>query len=624
MKATLAVLFTVLFSCAASAGVVSLIADTATPLPEEEVTVWVYSEDPLFCLAMGVYVTGDATITAAMGEADCADYGWDNGWNSDAYIDPSGWLALSGVRWAADAVGVVSYFKFRYHSGQVAVYIDQDYCDAFGWDGNSTPHSTFSTDTLLFGEPESLSVETSLAVRPEKPAPQLISCPAGESLLPQSFTPRDILLTAEQSENGELQLNELDSDPTVIYVSSDITTNQIWTADNIYYVTTNVQVQALLVIEPDTTVVFDYYGALIVNNGGTLLSVGRPDQPIIYTAADPYGWGDYEYAIYVQETASPATKIVYSYIECAFIAIRTDNIRLDNPIENNILFYNNCGILEYGTQHTDIINNLIAFGFNWNYYSYAIKVYMESQTGGDAESVVLIQNNTCDDFDYGVTIHGTDIQADAGTVLLKNNIVSGSYEVGLNLVDDYMLAIVANNGYYNNAANKNWVFDEYDPVQATTLPYMAGTLWYEGYHLSQTSPFVNAGAEYIEQTRLIGMTTDTADQPDSGMVDLGYHYPNWNYANAGTGLAASDFNEDGIADTADLLALLSQWLENVTPGATGDLHEDGQINLADFTLFAENWQKTQGYPNISFTVDQNPNNTGGILTLSANVALPRI
>lgn len=247
MKATLIVLFTAFFSCAASGGVVSLIADTTMPLPEQEITVWVYSEDPLFCLAMGVYVTGDATITAAMCEADCADYGWDNGWNSDAYIDPSGWLALSGVRWAADAVGVVSYFKFRYHSGQVAVSIDPEYFDAFGWDGSSTPHSTYSTETLLFGEPESLSfgggenlaAETNLLTLSEKPTPQLMSCPVGSILLPQDFTPREEFLTAEQSESQEQPLNELDSDPTVIYVSSDITANQIWTADNIYYVTTN-------------------------------------------------------------------------------------------------------------------------------------------------------------------------------------------------------------------------------------------------------------------------------------------------------------------------------------------------------------------------------------------------
>ena len=112
------------FLSTVSRGEISLVAETTPPDPNEEITVWVHTDEPLFCMELGIYVTGDAIITDAMGEADCNDFGWDNGWRSDSYIDPNGWLSIGSVRWASDANDIVGYFKFRYHSGQVAVYID--------------------------------------------------------------------------------------------------------------------------------------------------------------------------------------------------------------------------------------------------------------------------------------------------------------------------------------------------------------------------------------------------------------------------------------------------------------------------------------------------------------------
>jgi hypothetical protein len=89
-----------------------------------------------------------------MCEADCNQYGWDNGWNSDPYIDPNGYVYLSGVRWASDANGTVGYFKFRYHSGQISIYLDPEWSNAFSYDGSSCSSVPFSTETLLFGQPD--------------------------------------------------------------------------------------------------------------------------------------------------------------------------------------------------------------------------------------------------------------------------------------------------------------------------------------------------------------------------------------------------------------------------------------------------------------------------------------
>ncbi len=127
-----------------------LTCDNNTPEPNDEVTIYVHSAAPLFAMGLGIYISGDANITTAMSEADCNNFGWDNGWNSDPYIDPNGWVYLSGVKWAADVNGTVSYVKFRYHSGQVSVYIDPEWSLAFtfDWDNQISSLVPFSQEVL--------------------------------------------------------------------------------------------------------------------------------------------------------------------------------------------------------------------------------------------------------------------------------------------------------------------------------------------------------------------------------------------------------------------------------------------------------------------------------------------
>jgi hypothetical protein len=332
-----------------------------------------------------------------------------------------------------------------------------------------------------------------------------------------------------------------------IEINSDITTNQLWTANNIYYVTDWVNVQALLVIEPGTMVIFGYDCGLFVNNGGTLISKGTPDKPIIYTCDFMYfyypedigyywwyiyyGYGPYYFSpIYIEETASPATTVTYSFIEGAVVGIATENIAMDHPIENNYLFGNIYGIGEYGTKHTDIKNNLCFF----NDYS-GIDVDLADVNGiADANSHILIQNNTCDAYQYyGITVHGVEDGNNAGSVMLVNNIVTESYWCGLNLVDGYMRFDVRNTGYFGNYMNKNWEFDEYDPVEATQGPYrhIEGGDYFDIRYLDPNCVFINAGLGYIEETPLIGMTTDINGTPDGNFVDLGFHHPSWSYSN---------------------------------------------------------------------------------------------
>jgi hypothetical protein len=377
---------------------------------------------------------------------------------------------------------------------------------------------------------------------------------------------------------------------SVVEVSSDITTNQIWTAGNTYHITANISVQALLVIEPGTTVMFSSGTSMYVNNGGTLISCGTPDNPIIYTSdsASPY-YGDYYCAIYIGETASASTKITYNYIEYAEVGIWVMNNRLDSPIENNYLYSNSFGILEYGTGHTDIYNNLIYASYN-----YAIEVHMSSYDNlADSGSHILIQNNTCDYYqDVGILVLGVESPDQAGQVNLVNNIVSGAYQYGLVLANGYMYYTVNSTGYYNNAANTYDTYDQTNPVIETTMPYVNGTGTLPICYLSPNSSFVNASDEYIEQTRLISKTTDINGFPDSNKADLGFHYPNWHFSNAGSSTLTADFDNSYTVDFNDLSDFVDYWLYDYNDNYNcwwWDFDDSGNIDINDFAVIADYW-----------------------------------
>ena len=154
-KKYLAVLFSLFIINSASASSIWLTSDSnEVPEPNQEVTVWVHTDTPLLCMQTAIQVSGDANITSAMRDNQVTQYGWDNGWHCNPLIkNVLGWASIYGVRWAGDANGVVGYFKFRYYSGQVLVFVDQDSSVAFGWDEETSecPEVPYSTDVLVFG-----------------------------------------------------------------------------------------------------------------------------------------------------------------------------------------------------------------------------------------------------------------------------------------------------------------------------------------------------------------------------------------------------------------------------------------------------------------------------------------
>ena len=602
-------------STVAYAGSISLVYDgNMTPDPNTEITVEVHSDTPLYIFEAFAIVTGDANIITAMSSADCNQYGFDPGWQIDPYIDPNGWVYFGGISWPNEANNVVGYFTFTYHSGQVVVSIEDGGCTI---DTNCEP-VPFSENTLTFGvEDQNDSMGQSLGeqntdeipVISSELQPTLMYCPADacNGSEPFSKVAYENLKSERTADDSGGQMMETDS---VITISSNITTNQIWTSGNTYHVVADVNVRALLVIEPGTVVYYGSNGVLRVNNGGTLISCGAPDDPIVYTSdsSNP-DFGDYYCPICIEETASPSTKVNYSYVEYAYAGIIVKNNRLDTPIENNYFFYNVYGVVEFGTRHTDILNNLIYY----SYYS-GIEVYLASQTGtADANSHILIENNTCDYYqDDGITVHGVASSSNAGTVMLLKNIVAESYQYGMNLVDGYMMAAVVCTGYYDNADNKNWDFEESNSVVASSMPFVDGAGYFDICNLNQTCPFINAGLDYVEQTHLIGMTTDVNSIPDSNFVDIGFHYFNWDYNNVGEGdYYPSDLNEDRIINFNDFAILANGWQTT--------------YNINDLVNMCEYWL-LQGGPtqNIVPTFDQDPNEITGNVNVTISVSDSKI
>lgn len=408
------------------------------------------------------------------------------------------------------------------------------------------------------------------------------------------------LLTKENMGSGrvlsESYGNGMLLDGDIVTVDSDITSNTIWTADNTYHVVANINVQALLVVEPGTVVEFAYYTGMFINNGGTLISCGTPDNPIVYTSDSEYPWyGDYYCPIYIEETASASTKVTYSCIAFAYAGIIVRNKQLDTNIENNYFAYNDYSIVEWGTEHTAICNNLI-----FDSYDSAIYADLKSVDGqADANSHILIQNNTCDcGWCNGITVCGVPDSNNAGSVVLVNNLVSEYYYgYGLNLIDGYMYASVLNTGYYDNTYNKNWEFEEENPVIEAEWPYRDGTGWMPICYLDQNCGFINAGYEYIEETHLIGMTTDVNGTPDSNKTDIGFHYPNWDFSNVG--FLSADLDGNLTVDFKDFALLANGWQTT--------------YQMTDLAVMADEWLDRFV---LGAMLDQEPNSVSGVISIT--------
>lgn len=475
----------------------------------------------------------------------------------------------------------------------------------------------------------------------------------------------------------------VDAAPIEIPADSVINVNTIWSQD--VHLNGKVYVEnAVLIIMPGVSVWNSYYGGIIVRNNGVIKAKGTPDNWITFISDAQSYHNDYEFAIKIEEGCS-LSEISYCYIVCAAKGIWIQNTRLENSIEDVEIEWCYDGIVENGTALTDIINCQII-----NSYDDGIEISLADVGGvGNSATEISIKNNTINGSfyygygqyygqDYGITIWGVANPDDAGKVVFANNLIVGSYQCAVNQVEGYMEAYRICNGYYNNylVENPDNPYDDISPQILTEDPFVNGYTQ-QPFYLIQNCNLIDAGCDYIDATSLVGKTT-SVDGIDSNVTDIGYHYTNWDFANAGGSILKADFDSSYSVDVNDISGLADMWLydydENyqiwfwdlddnakVDISDVGifaeywltyvnfldfaefakywqqnvdykfrdtkyDLNKDGFVNLLDFSLLAAEWQKScEPIPtNITPEFDKEPNNLSRYVEVSINVSDPNI
>ncbi|MBN1788144.1 MAG: hypothetical protein JW806_07085 [Sedimentisphaerales bacterium] len=381
---------------------------------------------------------------------------------------------------------------------------------------------------------------------------------------------------------------------TMISMPSVITGEFILEPNNVYHATTDVTVQSggTLRHMPGAVIKWAANTGLYILGGGNYIARGAPSAMCVNIAdidEPPFG---YWKGIQVEggDAYVSMSEIIYTYVSYAQTGICLRDITLNRACENNFLEYCNQAILTYGIRQTRIANNVLY----WN--GVGIEVYHESFSGEeDPESVVEIVSNTCYENNYGIDVHGSSSQSLAGVTMIQTNISAASYYY------NYLLEAGSGGGYFNVIISDNgrWLsypgsqntngFPEDNPVEVFSNPFVQGNGYFDIVRLDQSCAFVNAASTYISESPYIGFTTSINDVPDVNILDLGFHYPNWDYSST---VRACDFNEDSIVDISDLAKLADYWLfdyNDARQTRLNDYDNSGTIDLGDLLEIAEHW-----------------------------------
>jgi len=612
----------VMLSGLARASSISLAGEGFNPDPNEEVTVYVETDTPLLCLgALGV-VSGDATITGAMNEDDSGDYGWDPGWTGYPYIDDvNGYVTVSGVCWAADANGVVGYFRFVYHSGQVIVSLSGEATDAAG---QIVP---FSAMTLVFGEEEPVTPDPNLHDPNSIP---------GEPGDPNEFWRYMYSLESYAPAEGEANPNAEGGTgtlPLVIDVDTTLKENTIWGQDVILEGTVFVEGCELVILPGVSVYNATGRGGIVVRNDGVLVAKGTNQSKVGFTSAasQPYQ-NDFPFAIKIEGTASPLCVISNCVVMFADKGIWVDDRRLEAPIEQLTIARCVTGIYEEGPELTDIVNNEM-INCTWA----GIDVYLTDVNDPNgtcsADTFIAIEHNSIIGWYiygewgqfFGIGVHGSPDPNRVGTVAIADNLIAGSYYYAMAMGDGW----ISCEGRYNNGYFNNWEIDTGDPwgdidaVIANQCPFYYGYYTWP-YLLKPGSPLVDAGVMTVEQAMyLIGQSTFLGF-PDLGKADIGVHYNREGFVNAGVNPLGGDIDSDLMVDMKDVLLVTIHWLEDgncPTYDPNMNLDNEDCINMCDLAIVAFDWRKVADpYPqDTPPAFDAEPNNLRGSVRVSANI-----
>jgi hypothetical protein len=613
---------------AAHAGSVWLSGDGYIPEPNEEVTVQIETDASLLYMGATAIVCGDMTLTSAMGITDAADYGWDPNWASDPYIDPNGSVRLDAVEWQDDTTGIVGYFKFIYHGGEVVVALTGEAYDT-NWNVVS-----YSSKSLSFGIPEPEPNQPTTTTTPPD-----VNSPPTPSERPSDFLtylrakrawqiPQD---TNSLLSQGMMSFSSLTYEPNTV-----LTENTIWSQDVVLSGQLYVE-GCQLVIMPGVTVwnASDTSGGIIVRNGGAIVANGSNERRIIFRPLLPWSQQHgYPFAIKMESTASTSSSISYCYILVAQNGLWIDNCRLEKPITQVHIEWCGNGIYQEGPKLTDLYNNEIINAL-WSGIEIWLMQPDDPNNTSSADTYISMEHNSIIGWwqdgiqgqDCGITIHGSPQESTAGFVAMADNLIAGSFWFAIFRPDGWVVTPGRyNHGYYNNYGidleeyYTGIPWGEINPKYADSCPFYNGYYTWP-YLLDPSSNFVDGGAMTVEETGyLIGQSTFYGI-PDVNMADIGFHYNFVGYVNAGVNPLVSDFNNDLGVDANDVMLFAQQWLlDPNSPNYDPKMNFDNEdcINFRDFAIVAGDWKRrTPAFPSDTPpTFDQDPNNLKGDVKIS--------
>jgi len=381
---------------------------------------------------------------------------------------------------------------------------------------------------------------------------------------------------------------------TMITIPSIITSEFILEPNNIYHAITDVTVQSggTLRHMPGAVVKWAADTGLYVLPGGNYIARGTPGAMCVNTADIDEPAPGYWEGIQIQggnAYVSPS-EITYTYISYADMGIFLLDVTLNRACENNFLECCNQGILVYGIRQTRIANNVLY----WNWVG--IEAYHESITGNESpDSVIEIVSNTCYENDYGIDVHGSS-ESLVGVTMIQTNISAAStyynYYLESGSQGGYFNLLISDNGRwlkYSGSYNTDFpAYLEDNPVEVFSNPFVQGSSHLDLVRLNQSCNFINAASVYVSEFSQVGFTTSIDDTPDVNMLDLGFHYPNWNYSST----RACDFNMDSTVDTKDLAKLAEYWLFDYIDARQtwlSDYDDSGTVDFGDLAEIAEYW-----------------------------------
>jgi hypothetical protein len=205
-------------------------------------------------------------------------------------------------------------------------------------------------------------------------------------------------------------------------------------------------------------------------------------------------------------------------------------------------------------QHSQILNNSTPFRGGGFIAAFDSQVTLHNNliannTAGEAGAGVWLRDVTAT-LTNNTIVNGQGIGADGiyaseeygvTTLAIINNIITGqAYGVRFNTPLAGSVTLSNNDVWGNTTANYSGLTDPTGTngnISADPLFVSGPSRWvrgwaYPGFYLSQTaagqpinSPAVDAGSGSASQMNLAARTTRSDSQPDSGIADIGFHYP---------------------------------------------------------------------------------------------------